>query len=86
MYDLSRDPLELTNLAHAKHSTRASEIERARLHQRLWDVMRENGTAPDEIRWPQAGEYRAATAVASASEHEEPAEEPSQSSGRSHRL
>jgi len=53
MYDLARDPLELTNLAHAAHRTPESDVERARLHQRLSDVMRANGTAPDEIRWPQ---------------------------------
>ena len=44
MYDLKRDPLELTNLAHATHSTPASDLERARLHQRLTEVMRINGT------------------------------------------
>ena len=52
IYDLARDPLELTNLAHATHGTAASAIERARLHQRLTDVMAANGTTPDEIRWP----------------------------------
>ena len=50
MYDLPRDPLEMTNLAHASHSTPASESERARLHQRLTDVMEANGTTPDEIQ------------------------------------
>jgi arylsulfatase A-like enzyme len=52
MYDLTRDPLELTNLAHARHRTPASDRERARLHRRLSEVMRVNGTIPDEIRWP----------------------------------
>jgi len=31
MYDLTRDPLELTNLAHAVHRAPASDLERARL-------------------------------------------------------
>jgi arylsulfatase A-like enzyme len=56
MYDLKRDPLEMTNLAHASHRTAASEVERARLHRRLSDVMREKGTTPDEIRWPDAAD------------------------------
>ena len=43
MYDLARDPLEMTNLAHAAHRTPASDVERARLHHRLSDVMRANG-------------------------------------------
>jgi arylsulfatase A-like enzyme len=58
MYDLTRDPLELTNLAHAAHSTPESALERARLHQRLIDVMNANGTMPDEIRWPDAKEFQ----------------------------
>jgi hypothetical protein len=53
MYDLKRDPLEMTNLAHAAHATPASAAEGARLHRRLMDVMRENGTLPDEIAWPE---------------------------------
>jgi arylsulfatase A-like enzyme len=56
MYDLARDPHELTNLAHVRHRTRSSEIERARLHERLAAVMREAGTMPDEIRWPGVGD------------------------------
>jgi arylsulfatase A-like enzyme len=56
MYDIARDPLELTNLAHAAHATTASNAERARLHQRLVDVMDARGTAPDEIRWPAVDE------------------------------
>jgi hypothetical protein len=71
MYDLARDPLELTNLAHATHSTPASEIERARLHQRLIDVMQQNGTTPDEIQWPTADEFRPSASFATASEHED---------------
>ena len=58
LYDLARDPLETTNLAHPKHATAASEAERARLHRRLSEVMRACGTAPDEIRWPEAGDHR----------------------------
>jgi hypothetical protein len=71
MYDLSRDPLEMTNLAHAAHRTPASDVERARLHRRLAGVMQANGTTPDEIRWPAVEEFRSATAVADASEGEE---------------
>lgn len=71
MYDLTRDPLEMTNLAHSAHSTPASEAERARLHRRLTDVMEANGTTPDEIRWPAADEFRPSTALAAASEDED---------------
>jgi choline-sulfatase len=70
MYDLARDPLELTNLAHAVHRTPASDLERARLHQRLIDVMRQNGTMPDEIRWPEVHEYQPATTLTVAPEEE----------------
>jgi choline-sulfatase len=52
MYDLQRDPLEMTNLAHAAHSTPSTLANRARLHRQLSDVMRVNGTLPDEVRWP----------------------------------
>lgn len=52
MYDLKRDPLEMTNLAHAAHNTPEAELERARLHERLSTVMDERGTRPDEIKWP----------------------------------
>ena len=54
MYDLTRDPLEVKNLAHAAHSTPQSEVERARLHERLSEVMDERGTRPDEIRFSEA--------------------------------
>jgi hypothetical protein len=54
MYDTKRDPLEMTNLAHAAHVTPESETERARLHQRLIDVMKTIGTTPDEIDWPSS--------------------------------
>jgi arylsulfatase A-like enzyme len=64
MYDLEKDPLEMTNLAHATHSTPASEAERARLHRRLADVMRVHGTAPDEIRWPDETDFRPQTSTA----------------------
>jgi arylsulfatase A-like enzyme len=60
MYDLKRDPLELANLAHPKKASAASEIERARLHRRLSEVMRVNGTTPDEIEWPGVEESRPA--------------------------
>jgi arylsulfatase A-like enzyme len=68
LYDLNRDPLEMTNLAHATHSTPASEAERARLHQRLWEVMSACGTRPDEIRWPGVDDFRPSAQVAVADE------------------
>jgi len=68
MYDLAHDPLETMNLAHVKHATAASDIERARLHQRLWDVMRASGTRPDEIRWPEVDDYQPATQLADTDE------------------
>jgi choline-sulfatase len=68
LYDLARDPLEMTNLAHGKHRTPASDEERARLHRRLWDVMREGGTRPDEIRWPEVDDYEPATQLADTDE------------------
>jgi arylsulfatase A-like enzyme len=71
MYDLARDPLETTNLAHAAYSTPQSDIERARLHQRLIDVMRANGTMPDEVRWPDASEFRPSPAVSVESDEED---------------
>jgi choline-sulfatase len=52
MYDLTRDPLEMANLANAKYATPDSEKERARLHRRLTGLMRRTGTTPDEIAWP----------------------------------
>ena len=60
MYDLARDPLEMTNLAHATQRTPDSDIERARLHRRLSDVTEINGTTPDEIRWPDVDDYELA--------------------------
>lgn len=72
MYDLARDPLELTNLAHAAHSTPQSELERVRLHQRLIDVMQAEGTTPDEIRWPAVDELRSSPAVTVESDEEQP--------------
>jgi choline-sulfatase len=71
MYDLARDPLELANLAHVAHSTPASEVERARLHRRLTDVMKTNGTRPDEIRWPEVADYEPATVRTVEPEEEE---------------
>jgi hypothetical protein len=61
MYDLTKDPLELKNLAHPSLRTPASDVERARLHRRLTDVMETNGTTPDEIRWPAVDEYQPST-------------------------
>jgi arylsulfatase A-like enzyme len=61
MYDLKNDPLEMKNLAHASHSSAESEAERARLHQRLADVMKESGTTPDEIVWPGVNESTTTT-------------------------
>ena len=71
MYDLSRDPLELTNLAHAAHRTPESDVERARLHQRLSDVMRANGTTPDEIQWPAVPDCPAVEAAPAAENRDE---------------
>jgi choline-sulfatase len=73
LYDLTRDPLEMTNLAHATHSTPASEAERARLHRRLWDLMRACGTVPDEISWPEVDDFRPTTRLVSADEDEDQA-------------
>jgi arylsulfatase A-like enzyme len=70
MYDLASDPLEIKNLAHATHSTPAAEADRARLHRRLSEVMRAYGTAPDEIRWPEAADFRPATELAQGGEDE----------------
>jgi hypothetical protein len=74
MYDLTRDPLEMTNLAHAKHSTPASQDERVRLHERLSDVMRTCGTTPDEIRWPEVADFQPETRVVATVEDETAAE------------
>jgi hypothetical protein len=51
----------MKNLAHASHSSAESEAERARLHQRLADVMKESGTTPDEIVWPGVNESTTTT-------------------------
>jgi arylsulfatase A-like enzyme len=71
MYDLRHDPLETVNLAHVKHATPDSDIERGRLHQRLWDVMQTSGTRPDEIRWPEVHDYQPATQLAETDEAED---------------
>ena len=71
MYDLKRDPLELTNLAHDSNRTPASDVERARLHRRLVEVMQKNGTMPDEIRWPAVEEFQSNTTGAGATDKEE---------------
>ena len=52
MYDLENDPLETRNLAHKRYS-RAYESERQMLHQKLIEIMEQNGTTPDEIIWPK---------------------------------
>jgi arylsulfatase A-like enzyme len=57
MYDLEQDPLELKNLAHPSNRTAASDVERARLHRRLTEVMQTLGTMPDEIDWPMVADY-----------------------------
>jgi hypothetical protein len=72
MYDLTRDQLETTNLAHPAHSTSRSEIERVRLHQRLIEVMHANGTTPDEIQWPGVDEFRPSPTITVESDEEEP--------------
>jgi choline-sulfatase len=61
MYDLASDPFEMKNLAHPANRTPDTDVERARLHQRLTDVMEANGTTPDEIRWPGGDEFQPAT-------------------------
>jgi arylsulfatase A-like enzyme len=71
MYDLARDPLEMTNLAHAKYRTPASEVERARLHRRLSEVMKTCGTFPDEIRWPKVEDFQPSTQLVVGGEDEE---------------
>jgi arylsulfatase A-like enzyme len=68
-YDLTRDPLEIRNLAHASHATPESETERTRLHARLADVMKTCGTYPDEIRWPESADFRPKAALANSDEN-----------------
>lgn len=70
MYDTKNDPLEMKNLAHSKHHTPASQIERTRLHRRLSEVMKAYGTTPDEIQWPTESEFRPTEQVARSSEDE----------------
>jgi hypothetical protein len=72
MYDIVRDPLEMTNLAHAAHRTAASDVERERLHRRLTDVMRANGTLPDEIDWPAVEDFDTLREPEGSRLHEEP--------------
>ena len=43
MYDLARDRLEMTNLAHPVHRTPQAAAEQRRLHARLTQVMTDNG-------------------------------------------
>lgn len=73
LYDLANDPLETTNLAHAKHRTSASDAERARLHQRLTDMMRANLTLPDEIQWPAVEDFAPTEDYADTAEPEDDA-------------
>jgi arylsulfatase A-like enzyme len=72
LYDLARDPLEMTNLAHRMHLTADAAAERARLHRRLSDVMRTYGTTPDEILWPDVQDFQPAADVVRATEEEAP--------------
>jgi hypothetical protein len=71
LYDLTCDPLEMTNLAHGKHRTPASQVERARLHRRLSEVMRVCGTIPDEIRWPDVEDFQPSMQLAVGGEGDE---------------
>jgi arylsulfatase A-like enzyme len=68
-YDLTNDPHEMKNLAHATHSTPASRVERVRLHGRLLEIMKLNGTAPDEFRFPDGAEFEPTTALAETDEN-----------------
>ena len=52
MYDLRNDQEEKRNLADRRYATKASEVQRARLHRRLTDVMEKLGTKPDTVVWP----------------------------------
>jgi choline-sulfatase len=52
MYDLRNDKEEKRNLAVPRYATKASEVQRARLHRRLTEVMVRLGTKPDTVVWP----------------------------------
>ena len=52
MYDLRNDKEEKRNLADRRYATKASEVQRLRLHRRLTDVMEKLGTKPDTVVWP----------------------------------
>jgi arylsulfatase A-like enzyme len=84
MYDLKRDPLELTNLAHARHRTPTSDRERARLHVRLSEIMRLHGTMPDEIRWPAVDDFDPSARITAVGEDQEGNEAATE--GKSHDL
>ncbi|NJO06302.1 MAG: sulfatase-like hydrolase/transferase [Chloroflexaceae bacterium] len=58
MYDLKNDPLETTNLAHPTHFKAEYAAQRTRLHNRLIEVMLENGTLPEETAWPTADDFK----------------------------
>jgi len=57
MYDLKNDPFEVINLAHEENWEPAYADERRRLHQRLIEVMDQQGTRPDEIQWPTVDDF-----------------------------
>ena len=71
LYDLAADPLEMKNLAHAKHRNAESDVERARLHRRLTETMTKNYTLPDEIEWPDADDFAPSAQLADTEEAEE---------------
>ncbi len=52
LYDLQRDPLEVTNLAHNENWSADIGADRTRLHRRLMAAMEEHHTRPHEIDWP----------------------------------
>jgi hypothetical protein len=60
----------MANLVHASHRTPAADAQRTRRHQRLVEVMDVNGTTPDEIRWPAAGELQPSTNQSAGGEDE----------------
>ena len=72
MYNLAADPLEMTNLAHSKHWTADERAEQARLHRKLWDVMLAAGSRPDEVRWPEVGDFEPAAQLVATDEEEGP--------------
>lgn len=57
MYNLKDDPYETTNLAHPTHYKPEYAEERQRLHNRLLEVMKVNGTLPPEVTFPTTESY-----------------------------